>query len=182
MKNKKGLMIMVIFLCVIIVGTGVTFAYIVASSREVVNTMTVGDVTLTLTETSGNSFKLLPGVTHFKDPTVTVKAGSLDCWVFIKEEVSADLQFYAEYKIADGWIPLDGEAGVYYRKYYKSATDTAYPIIKDNKVIVYEDLTEQDLEFVHIDPTLTYTAYAVQADMIDTPDDAWDTVVLEKGE
>ncbi len=182
MKNKKRITVIIMTLCVLMVGIGATLAYFVASSHTVVNTMTVGKVDIALTETTGNEFKILPGITHIKDPIVTVTAGSEDCWVFIRQEVSTDLHLYAEYAIDEGWTPLEGEAGVYYRKYYKSANDVSYPIIKDNKVVIFEDITEEDLAFIHVNPTLKFTAYAVQAETIDTPDVAWDTVIAEKGE
>ena len=182
MKNKKVLTVIILCLAVLLISAGATFAFIVASSRTVENTMTVGNVYITLTETEGNNFKILPGVSHVKDPTVTVQKDSLDSWIFIRQEASSDLHLYAEYAIDDGWIPLQGEAGVYYRRYYTSANDTIYPIIKDNKVTIYEDVTEEDLALIHINPTLKFTAYAVQMDMMDNPDVAWDTVIAEKGE
>ena len=182
MKNKKVLTVIILCIAVLLISAGATFALIVASSRTVENTMTVGNVYITLTETEGNNFKILPGVSHVKDPTVTVQKDSLDSWIFIRQEASSDLHLYAEYAIDDGWIPLQGEAGVYYRRYYTSANDTIYPIIKDNKVTIFEDVTEEDLALIHINPTLKFTAYAVQMDMMDNPDVAWDTVIAEKGE
>lgn len=182
MKNKKVFTVIILCLAVLLISAGATFAFIVASSPTVENTMTVGNVYITLTETKGNNFKILPGVSHVKDPTVTVQKGSLDSWIFIRQEASSDLHLYAEYAIDDGWIPLQGEAGVYYRRYYTSANDTVYPIIKDNKVTIYEEVTEDDLALIHINPTLKFTAYAVQMDMMDNPDVAWDTVIAEKGE
>lgn len=182
MKNKKVLTVIILCLAVLLISAGATFAFIVASSRTVENTMTVGNVYITLTETEGNNFKILPGVSHVKDPTVTVQKDSLDSWIFIRQEASSDLHLYAEYAIDDGWIPLQGEAGVYYRRYYTSANDTIYPIIKDNKVTIYEDVTEEDLALIRTNPTLKFTAYAVQMDMMDNPDVAWDTVIAEKGE
>ena len=182
MKNKKRLTIVIIAICVALIGFGATYSLLVASSRPVTNVMTVGDVNITLTETKGTSFKLIPGVTHEKDPTVTVQSGSLNCWIFIKEEASADLHQYASYEIDSGWTPLEGEAGVYYRKYYTSANDVVYPIIKGNVVAISEDLTEEKMSFIHSNPTLSFTAYAVQAELMDTPDIAWDTIIIEKGE
>ena len=182
MNNKKSITLIIISLCVLIIGIGATWAYIIASSPTVKNTMTVGKVDITLNETTGDEFKILPGITHVKDPTVTVVKGSENSWIFIRQEASSDLHLYAEYAIDGGWIPLQGEAGVYYRRYYTSANDTIYPIIKDNKVTIYEEVTEEDLALIHINPTLKFTAYAVQMDMMDNPDVAWDTVIAEKGE
>ena len=182
MKKRTSLLILISLICVLFIGVGTTFAYIIASTRDLVNTFTIGNIELTLTETTGTSFELIPGVTHKKDPTVTVKNGSDDCWLFIKAEPSADLYLYASYQIDDGWIDLEGEAGVYYRKVYKAGSDTAFRIIKDNSVTIFEDLSEEELSFIRIKPTLKFKAYAVQMDGFTTPDDAWDAVIMEKGE
>ena len=45
-----------------------------------------------------------------------------------------------------------------------------------------EDLSEEELSFIRIKPTLKFKAYAVQMDGFTTPDDAWDAVIMEKGE
>lgn len=71
-----------------------TMAYL-TDTQVVTNTFTVGAVAITLDETdvneygveesedrvSANSYKLIPGHTYIKDPTVTVNAGSEDAYV-----------------------------------------------------------------------------------------------------
>ena len=64
------------------------------SSDTVTNTFTVGKVEIKLDETDvtnptgprvkANSYKLMPGTTYTKDPTVTVKAGSEESYVRMK--------------------------------------------------------------------------------------------------
>lgn len=182
MNKRTSLIIFTAFICAIIIGVGATFAYIIASTRDVVNTFTVGNIEISLSETTGAGFKLIPGVTHKKDPTVTVKGETPNCWLFIKVQPSADLYLYVDYTIDSGWIPLEGEANVYYRQFYGSASDTVYPIIKDNMVKVHEDISEEELELIKVNPTLEFKAYAIQAEGFTTPDEAWDAVILEKGE
>ena len=70
-----------------------TMAYL-TSSDTVTNTFTVGKVEIKLDETDvtnptgprvkANSYKLMPGTTYTKDPTVTVKAGSEESYVRMK--------------------------------------------------------------------------------------------------
>ena len=74
-------------LCVV----GTTLAFLVDKTDPIVNTFTVGNVDIELTETdgngnnvTGNEYKLIPGHTYTKDPTVTVKKGSEACWLFVK--------------------------------------------------------------------------------------------------
>ena len=96
MKTKNKVLLIVACVCLIVATTVMaTMAYLV-DSAEVVNTFTVGNVQLKLDETAvnpdgtptsagrveaGNEYHLIPGKTYTKDPMVTVKAGSEDCYV-----------------------------------------------------------------------------------------------------
>lgn len=182
MKKRTSSIILMAFICTVLIGVGSTMAYLIASTRPVVNTFEAQNIEVTLNESTENDFKLIPGVTHKKDPTVTVKGETTKCWIFIKAQPSADLYMYADYQIDSGWIPLEGEANIYYREFHGAATDTVYPILKDNTVTVHEDITEAELELIKVNPTLKFKVYAIQRDGFDTPDDAWDAVILEKGE
>ena len=51
--------------------------------------------------------------------------------------------------------------------------DTDFAVLKDNKVTVSDTLTKEDIKNITTNPTLTFTAYAVQKDGIDTAADAW---------
>ena len=182
MKKRTSLIILIAFICAAFIGVGTTLAYIIASTKPVVNTFETQHIEVTLNESTENDFKLIPGVTHKKDPTVTVKGETTKCWIFIKAQPSADLYMYADYQIDSGWIPLEGEANIYYREFHGAVTDTVYPILKDNTVTVHEDITEAELKLIKVNPTLKFKVYAIQRDGFDTPDDAWDAVILEKGE
>lgn len=94
MKTKSKALLLT--LCaVLLVAASVlgTMAYL-TSSAEVKNTFTVGKVEIKLDETdvtnptgsrvTANSYKLMPGTTYTKDPTVTVKAGSEESYVRMK--------------------------------------------------------------------------------------------------
>ena len=83
------------------------------SDREVKNTFTVGDINIGLTETT-TDYKMVPGNTIAKDPTVTVKAESEACWLFVKVTESENLDTFITYAIAEGWTKL--QDGVYYRE------------------------------------------------------------------
>lgn len=82
---------------------GGTIAYL-TSQDSVSNTFTVGKVQITLDETDtdeygnpipdaervkGNEYKLIPGRTYVKDPTVTVLKGSEPCYVRVKLTIYA---------------------------------------------------------------------------------------------
>lgn len=111
MKTKSKALLLT--LCAVLLVTASmlgTMAYL-TSTDEVENTFTVGQVKITLDEAKvngdgkpinkddevvtdlaaaervkTNSYKLLPGHTYTKDPTIHVDAVSEDSWIFVKVE------------------------------------------------------------------------------------------------
>ena len=171
---------------VLVIGcvAGGTVAWLVAKTDPVVNTFTYGDINITLTETKpvNRQAKIIPGTNIEKDPKVTVTAGSEDCWLFVKvvEEhwptaTLEDGTRKVSYAIADGWTMVEGQTNVYYREV--KATDTAreFPALSGNIVTVSDQLTKGDIK--ETQPKLTFTAYAVQKDGIDTAAAAWEKAV-----
>lgn len=99
MKMNKKLRRILLTVCsaalLVCVTVGATVAYL-TSTDEVVNSFTVGNVSIKLDEAKANpdgslvpnadrvkanSYKLLPGHTYNKDPMVTVLKGSENCYV-----------------------------------------------------------------------------------------------------
>lgn len=155
---------------VLVIGcvAGGTVAWLVATSDTVTNTFTYGDINITLAETTGANYKVIPGTTIKKDPTVTVKNGSEACYLFVKVE-KVGMFTGMSYEIADGWTEL--ESGVYYRLVDAVTADTSFEVIKGNEITVSETLTKENIPSAQ--PTLKITAYAVQKENIDTAADAW---------
>ena len=177
---KGRLRVILIFVTIIVfMGVSGTFAYLVASTRPVVNTFSPGEIGLTLTETTGDNYVICPGVPIQKDPVVTVGKGSIDCWLFARVTKSSDFDTYMSYQIADGWQLLDGYTDVYYREVPKTAEDTEYPLLKDNTVSVYDTVTEKMLATLSDKPTLEFKAYAIQRAEFDSVKTAWQTISKE---
>lgn len=174
---KKRIWIIIATAALIItVGIGATLAYIVSSSRTLENTFTVGKVNITLTETTGKEYKILPGATLHKDPTVKVLADSDDCWVLVKVEKSSDFDEFCTYEIAEGWTEMDGADGVYYRQAKKSSADTDFNVLNGDLIKVKDTVTEEQLNTLNTYPTLSFTAYAVQRDGVPTAAAAWEII------
>lgn len=168
---------------------GGTVAWLTAKTEAVVNTFTYGDINITLDETTGSSYKIIPGVDITKDPKVTVKANSETCWLFVKVEEENWPEFKetdgttkkVSYAIATGWTALTGQAGVYYRNVSAVTEDTSFYILAGDSngvVKVSENLTKTEVNNITAgtQPKLTFTAYAVQKDGIDTVEAAWEKV------
>ena len=167
---------------------GGTVAWLVAKSDPVVNTFTYGDININLEETTGSSYKIIPGVDIAKDPKVTVEADSEACWLFVKvEEVGTFVADKVTYSVADGWTQGNGTKipkNVYYREvsaaeakngasYYVLAGDTDHP---NGVVMVSDTLTKEDIKDITARATLTFTAYAVQKDGIADSATAWSKI------
>ena len=179
MKKK----ILVACLCValaVLTIAGTTLAYLTSKTEAVVNTFTVGNIDITLTETT-TDYKMVPGSTIAKDPKVTVKAGSEDCWLFVKVEESTNLDDFITYTIDSDWTALTGVDGVYYREVTAATADTEFVVLTNNQVTVKDTVTKTMMDEITKgtagNPTLTFTAYAVQkAGFEDNVTGAWTEV------
>ena len=162
--KKKSLALVLALAMIVVCVVGGTLAWLIATTPEVKNTFTYGDIDITLAETTGTSYKMIPGYTIAKDPKVTVLAGSEKCYLFVKVDKSANFDNFMTCTIATGWTALDGVDGVYYRIVDASETDQEFAVLKDNQVTVRGDVTKTMLNGLTeaTQPTLTFTAYACQ--------------------
>lgn len=165
---KKALAMLLSLVLVIGCVAGGTLAWLTATSNEVNNVFTTSDIGVTLEESDNLNLKMVPGWTITKDPKATVITGSEDCYLFVKVEKSANFDDFMTYEIADGWTELSD--GVYYMIFDSKDTantnemGNAYSVLKDDQVLVSEDVTKEDMKALTEDtqPTLSFTAYAVQ--------------------
>ena len=197
---KKTLTMVLAFALVFALGVGGTLAWLTATSPEVENTFTVGDINidlkehtldaegnLTATETDKNAYEFVPGDTLKKDPFVTVKADSEKCYVFI-EVTSANNMIdnvqILSWAVANNWTAVSTETNgsIVYR--YNEVVDASteaktLPVLANNEVKVSADVTKAMVTTINAEatqPTLTFNAYAHQAD--NTTVDAATTAAL----
>lgn len=188
-RSFRGLVLVLALALIVGVAGGATFAWLTAKTDPVVNTFTYGDINITLAESTGSDYKIIPGVDIGKDPLVTVKAGSEACWLFVKvDEENWPTPTYGEgenavrkvnYDIADGWTKGDGTnipANVYYREVAAKDADQEFPVLKDNKITVSDTLTKIDISRISTTPKLSITAYAIQKDGMGTAAEAWTAI------
>ena len=179
MKTKK-LMAAVAVALTLCVTIGGTLAWLTDETKSKVNTFTVGNVDIGLEETT-EDYKMVPGTAIEKDPTVTVEAGSEECWLFVKVEKSANLDSFITYTIADGWTSLEGVDGVYYREVTASDSKQEFGVLTGDQVTVKgEEVTKEMMDAIKTgtvqNPTLTFTAYAIQKSGFKTAAAAWTEV------
>ena len=179
--SSRTFIAMLALVLVIGCAVGGTIAWLTAQTDPVVNTFTYGDINITLGETTGSDYKIIPGVDIAKDPKVTVVKGSEACWLFVKveeanwptptETVGTNTVRKVNYAIADGWTQGDGTkipANVYYREVGAVTDDTSFYVLQGSTeypngvVTVSENLTKDEIKNITSKPTLTFTAYAVQ--------------------
>lgn len=197
MKTTKKALLAVVCAAALVFGSVfATYAYL-TDSKSVTNTFTVGKVEITLDEVdvddstpnkdrdTENAYKLVPGVTYAKDPTVHVQPGSEKCYVFVKVEngieTLIDTANTIEKQIVETnkWTALPGVAGVY----YKTADAVAENATKAADYVVFESfkvadtVTGAELAKVTEDTVIKVTAYAIQyAGFEDNVTGAWTAV------
>ena len=194
---KKTLMIMLALVLVIAMSVSATLAYL-TDNATVTNTFTVGDVQIDLDETKvdvygvkdatatapvkTNTYKLIPGHSYLKDPTVHVKTGSEECWLFVKvvnglgaNEITKstdDHKTIADQMAANGWTLVPGtEVYAHSTKHVAGenvAVFTEFTVAGDATLSEYGDIV--------------VTAYAIQADGFDTAAAAWTAAGAEAQE
>lgn len=172
--KKKLIALTAAFLLVIGAAVAGTVAWLTDSTQTKVNTFTVGNIDIDLTESTSN-YKMVPGETIAKDPKVSVTADSEDCWLFVKVEEGNNVANFIDYSIASGWTAVDGVSGVYYREVAATDTVREFSVLKDNQVTVKKTVTKDMMDGIteQTKPTLSFTAYAVQKAGITTVADAW---------
>ena len=197
-KNKLLIPIMVLILVIGVVGG--TLAWLTDKTETKVNTFTVGDINITLDETT-SVYKMVPGNTIDKDPSITVKCNSEKCYLFVKVDengttytkdnvtVNKTFKDYITYEVSDGetpngWIKLTTvHDNVWYRIVNSDSSDQKFNVIGytndagqfvSNKVLVKNTVTKEMLEGAATDaPELSFTAYAVQFDNMADAATAW---------
>ena len=132
-KKQKALLLSICALLLVAVSVFGTYAYL--TDKDVVtNTFTVGAVGLSLDEAEvnldgtyknghdvrvkSNTYKLLPGHTYYKDPTVTVDAGSEDAYVrmIVKVERVDQLKLALPYSDGSEYYSNDGNKTFLFQK------------------------------------------------------------------
>ena len=209
--KKKLLIMSVAMVLVCAFAVGMTIAYLTSTDR-VVNTFTVGNVRIKLDEADvdeygrvpqgspaprvkANSYKLIPGHTYTKDPTVTVLSGSESSYIkmtvtFTKaaqlDEIfapnGADMTSIFGGYDSSNWIakgntenPADNTRT--YEFWYKEAVaapdaDVALDALFDS-ITVPGSITNDQLKAIE-GMTITVNAYAIQADGFTNAAEAWE--------
>lgn len=128
-----------------------------------------------------NTYKLIPGHSYTKDPTIHVAAGSEKSYLYVKvangiSDIEDASNTIAAQMKANGWEVLNADEGLYY--YNGSVnTDTTDLTTGVRDVPVFGSFklkTDADVS-TYSSATITVTAYAIQADGFDNATTAWNT-------
>lgn len=176
--KKKSIALLASLVLVVGIAAGGTLAWLIDDTDPVVNTFSTSDVDIDLNETPNLDLQMVPGKPIMKDPKVTVKAGSEKCYVFVKIDKSDNYGTYMnDYTLAEGWeTNSDLPGNVVYRVVDESDSNQEFDVLKDNQVTVKDTVTREDMAAAETSqPTLTFTAYAVQFDYLNpaTVQNAW---------
>lgn len=209
MKTKRKALLLT-FCAVLLVVASVlgTIAYL-TSQDEVKNTFTVGQVAINLDEAKvtedgkavtpaervkENRYKLLPGHTYTKDPTVTVLSGSESSYIkmtvtFTKADELDDIFAPNGADFTSIFNGYDAQTWTYqgntkdttantrtYEFWYKKAVGAPTADVKldalFNFITVPSTINNDQLKTI-ADMTITVNAYAIQADGFTTAKKAW---------
>jgi hypothetical protein len=145
------------------------------------NTFTVGNVSITMVESlvdeygnvtsgttnQGNSYKLIPGHSYTKDPTIKVSENSEDCYIFVM--IENGLGSDATLPMNDGWAEVSKDGNTYIWV-YGTTEDPKAVSANDNAVVPFSTFTfgqDADPES-YKDSSINVTAYAIQTDTLNS--------------
>lgn len=173
MKTNKSVSLKVVIALLAVVlligcAAGGTIAWLMTNTGTVTNTFTASNIEITLGETTGDTYKLIPGKTYAKDPVLTVESATdVDCWVFFKVEAENPGNFLSYELKLDGWTPLDGVDGVYYRTVATGDANKTFQLLEGKTgytsgyVSISDSLTLDEMATAAT-AYLKFTAYAIQ--------------------
>ena len=180
-KKVVALLLTMVLLIGAVVGT--TLAWLTDSTNTITHTFTIGDVTIHLNDGQNaeddswttKSQKVSPGVpvTDF-NPYVKVDATSEKCWLFVKVETANG----PTVTLADCWKTTSVDGVYVYAEETNSVltekivdasvADVEYAIIKNATVNIPDTFAPEGEQ----NATVEITAYAAQADGVETIDEA----------
>lgn len=193
LSKTKILIVSIAILVVFFTAISGTIAWLTSKSETVTNTFTYGDINISISETdtkdddklNTNTYEMIPGNKITKDPLITVKENSENCYLFVKLDKTTNFDEFMEFQVLENWILLEGTDNVYYQEVSQSDAKQEFYVLKDNSVLVKESVTkrmlnELDKNGVRNYPQLNITAYAVQRDSsieaISTATKAWSLI------
>lgn len=199
LKLRKILLTICSAMLLVTLSVGATFAYL-TSQASVTNTFTVGNVKITLDETdvddstadadrdTANTYKLYPGQTYVKDPTIHIDDASekayLGLVITVSNTADADAFFAkyditkvleglstnnSEWKVASNTVANDVRTYVLIKSTIISGSTEDIVLFKNIKVP--SEATNEEIALLN-DVQLGITAYAVQAEGFNSADEA----------
>ena len=180
-KMKKIALIAVCAMLLVCVTIGATVAYL-TSRDEVTNTFAVGKVKITLDEAQvtedgtpvpgtdtnpnprvkANEYKLMPGHTYTKDPTVTVKTPSEASYVRLKvtfNNASKIIALCTNPEFADEITGVENAFPLICMVNFTETADMNWDGLVPDNMTEAEDMLENSKYFVKAGDTLTYYFY-----------------------
>lgn len=190
MKKTQKALLLVLCAVLLVATTVFTTIAFLTDSDVVKNTFTIGKVDITLdeakvnpdgtkvdetTRVQANTYKLMPGHTYTKDPTIHVASGSEACYLFVKVEngisaIEDSTNSIAKQMKAHGWIALSEGSNIYVYVGTEGNATAPKSVSAGADVVVFEqfEIGDSIVDFNgYASQTITITGYAVQTDGFD---------------
>ena len=175
MKTKKILALALAAVLLVAVSVAGTIAYLTATSAPVENTFKTSTVSVSIAETTGTEYQVIPGVNITKDPVVTYTT-NVDSYVYVKM-TKTEWDDAMTFEMGKDWKKLDGYENVWYYEVVitegannvAASTTGTLQVIADNTITVPGNI-DFDKE-----SKLAFTPYICQKAPANDPVEAWET-------
>lgn len=205
-KFTKIALIVASFVLVAALSVGGTLAWLTAKTQVVTNTFVDAGIEITLDEgevwettdtipeggelgkfknedktprVNANVYQAIPGSVYDKDPIVTVKAESEECYLFVEFTEGANTDDYYTYtsllNADNGWLQDEGiPKNVWYRIVPASSQDQPFHLLDGDKITVKNTVTNDNMDAATAETIkLSWIAYAVQTANVADAATAW---------
>ena len=192
MKNNVSMKVVTLVLAAVLVfgcAVGGTLAWLIAQTNTVTNTFAVGNIVIDLQETvngvngqdqkesaktqavTNNNYKIVPGASQTKDPTVIVEKGSETCYVYVcvENNLVVNGTIVGALNIdAAKWsvVGTQGNKTVYRYKEAVDATSGNVTLPVFTTVSYANTITVADMKTLK-DKTVVISAYAHQSENVE---------------
>lgn len=176
MKMRKILAMVMALALTAALAVGGTLAYLTSTTEEIQNVFSVGNITANLAETVKNDgFKIVPGNTEKKDPTITIKKESEKCYVYAYIDNQLLLTggiVASSVNISDtDWILIagttnNGKALYRYKEIVDAATENKALPVFTQVTYLGNVINDQNIDQLK-NKTITVQGYAYQSENVD---------------
>ena len=174
--SKKTLIAILSVTLALVLVVGATIAYLQDATDVKTNNFVPSTIDVELTETTGDTYKIIPGTSQAKNPKVTYSTPDVPAYVFV--EVTDNTNGKVIYSIASDWTQVPDYPNVYYMEVAAgNVNTTGVSVLQGDQVSYAYGLTKEEIAALGNNIHIDFKAYIIQKEPFNAPTPAWEELV-----